>query len=322
MLAFPSALSLFSARPRSLFDDLLGDSFFGDFYNFPRINDFVQSSPGPSASCRVQEKGLELELEVPRFRQEDIKIESDDKTGRLVILGKREAQRGAQKGTFHLAGSSIPSFRRVFTIDPHVYDLKQISTHLEDGVLHLLIPYAERKPMIEQQAQGQGGALKETVTGRPSVGSSDTVIPVTRESSTTKTTTEPPSTTSLMETKKPDEVARQGEEQQQQQQQLVNVFRWPPQMEITPKSESGPLTYTISLPAEMSNPDVSLHVLQPGYLCVDVAHTSKSENPFGFNEQRLSFSRTIPLPEGTTKENVNASIKEDGKLVITVQEGK
>jgi HSP20 family molecular chaperone IbpA len=143
---------------------------------------------------------------------------------------------------------------------------------------------------------------------------------VTRESTTasSSTGTTAPST-SLTETKKPDtEVARREGEQQQ----LVNVFQWPPKMEITPKSDSGPLSYTISLPPEMSNPDVSLHVLQPGCLCVDVSHTSKSENPFGFNEQRLSFSRTIPLPEGTPKENVHASLKEDGKLVITVQEGK
>lgn len=313
MLAFPSALSLFSSRPRSLFDDLLGDSFFGDFFNFPRFENLVQSSPGPSAYCRVQEKGLELELEVPRFRKEDIKVEADDKTGRLLISGCREAPKGVQKGTFHVAGSSIPSFRRVFTIDPRSYDLKNISTNIEDGVLTILIPHLESKKTIEH-GQTPPGALKDTLEGHPGA-PMDTNIPITRESHAGETAA--PSESALTETKAPGEVATK--QQQEEGQQLVNTFRWPPKMEITPKSDSGPLTYTICMPPGMTNPDVSLHVLQPGLMCLDVNHTTKSENEFGFNEQRLSFSRTIPLPEGTTKEKVDASLKED-KLLITVKE--
>ena len=314
MLAFPSALSLFSSRPRSMFDDLLGDSFFGDFFNFPRFENLVQSSPGPSAYCRVQEKGLELELEVPRFRKEDIKVEADDKTGRLLISGCRDAPKGAQKGTFHVAGSSIPSFRRVFTIDARGYDLKNISTNLEDGVLTILIPHLESKLAIEH-GQTPPGALKDTLESHPG-GSIDSNIPVTHESHGAAGETAAPSS-ALTETKAPGEIATKQEGQQEQQ--LVNTFRWPPKMEITPKSDSGPLTYTISMPSGMTNPDVSLHVLQPGFLCLDVNHTTKSENEFGFNEQRLSFSRTIPLPEGTTKDKVDALLKDD-KLLITVKE--
>lgn len=121
----------------------------------------------------------------------------------------------------------------------------------------------------------------------------------------------------MTETKKPGEVANvQGQEQQQQ---LVDLFRWPPKLEVVPKSESGPLTYAITMPPGVSEPDVSLHVVHPGLLCLDVNHTSKTENEFGFNEQRLSFSRTIPLPEGISRDNVSASFK-DGKLMITVKE--
>jgi len=329
MLAFPSALSLAPVRSRGLFDDhfLLGDSFFGDFFNFPRHGDFVQSSPGPAAYCRVLEKGLEIELEVPRFRKENIKVEPDERTGRLLISGKRESPKEG-KGTLHVAGTSVPSFRRVFTVDPRVYDLKKIATNVEDGILNVTIPYVETKVAIErppevqqkekaalQTPSGAADASNEgpiQVTRSPSVGSSAPSGTSTGEENANAVTS---GSSAVAETKKPGgEVAEQG------RQQLVDVFRWPPKLDIVPKSESGPLTYTITMPPGVSEPNISLHVVQPGLLCLDVNHTSKSENEFGFNEQRLSFSRTIPMPEGITRENVTASLK-DGKLVIAVKEG-
>jgi len=75
----------------------------------------------------------------------------------------------------------------------------------------------------------------------------------------------------------------------------------------------------MTMPPGVTDPEVSVHLVHPGYLQVDVNHTSKTQNDFGFNEQRLAFSRTLPLPEGTTRDQVSAKMQ-DGKLVITLKD--
>jgi len=307
--------------PRGLFDDhfLLGDSFFGDFFNFPRFGDIVQSSPGPVGFCRVLEDGLELELEVPRFRKEDITVDVDEKRGRLVISGKREPPSGgSQKGTVHVAGTSVPSFSRVYTVDPRVYDLKKLSSDVAEGVLTIRIPYVETKVSIEpsqpaQAALKEGAKEAEDVPVAHEQPSATTTTTQTTQEGTTETPSAVPSAAVVEKQPASSLTGEKGD------QQMVDVFRWPPKLEVTPKSDKEPLSYTMTMPPGVTDPEVSVHLVHPGYLQVDVNHTSKTQNDFGFNEQRLAFSRTLPLPEGTTRDQVSAKMQ-DGKLVITLKD--
>jgi HSP20 family molecular chaperone IbpA len=218
---------------------------------------------------------------------DDIKVEGDRSQGRLVISGKRTF--GDRLGSLHSSGTSIPSFSRAFSVNPLFYDLDKVSTNLEYGVLTVRLPYLP--PSERQKRQEPKATLSPPLKEEQK---DDSHILVQRIPSSHSSALAVP--------------AQSGP---------FSQFNWPPKMEIIPKSDTTPLTFSLVMPEGVSDPTISLRLVN-SLLFVDVTYTQRSENELGFSEQCGSFSRTFSLPPGTTRDSITSQF-ENGKLTIVVK---
>ncbi len=96
-------------------------------YVHPRVN--ITASPN----------GYLLEAELPGVTKDGLEILLED--NELTLVGRRDP--ATVPGEL-LYRESVPrDYRRVFTLDPSV-DVSKIEAKLEDGVLRLVLPKAER----------------------------------------------------------------------------------------------------------------------------------------------------------------------------------
>lgn len=286
------AVSLLSPMSfESPFAPFFDDVFFDSFVAMPRRPVLAPSAvrpPHPVGSqlqCRAVDKGVVLELEVPRFRQEHITVEADPASGTLVVTGRRGTGSDREAG----------NFRRAFKVPRDTYDLAKLESAVADGVLTIRLPELPRPvptPLRRPRSRSEPHHDEDVAVERTAAAAAEADPAKTKEA----------------------ERGAVAEAHPQQQ-----LFEWPPRMEVAAKTETTPLTYTITMPAGVTGaPQVSLKIRDGTHLVVDVSYTSRTESEHGFSEQSGSFCRTFPLPEGTTKDHVAAKM-EGAKLVITVR---
>lgn len=238
------------------------------------------NSAGPNAHFRATKDAAVLEFEVPRFKTEDIKLETNEQKGRITIAGERKVD---DKSQLHAAGTSITSFRRSFAVDPSVFDFKGVTYTVEHGLLTVTVPL---RPQEQKKID-----VPATATAADDV-------PILPDATAAK----------------PE--ADAGKAVATQQQEATTTFEWPPKLTVANKSDKAPLTYTLELPAGAKDAKVQLNV-RGKLLTVDVSHTVRRETKHGYSEQYGSFSRSFPLPDGATKDKVKAQMQ-GSKLVIEV----
>jgi HSP20 family molecular chaperone IbpA len=264
----------------SFFDDW----FFSDpFFRAPAFHTMLAPFESTlNLAAHEVADGVEVELEVPRYRAEDIKVTTSVDTGLVTIEGKRE-QRDAAAASTHTA-TTVPAFRRSFTVSPRRYDLTKLTSKVEDGLLVIRIPRkaAESPKKLEAKAQpvSIAGTLAPQITESKSADAKDT-----------------------------GKVALWGA-----------MPQWPPRLQVTERSAPGvAMTYTVALPEKVQPENVKLQVYDDGALRVDVAYSTRKESEHGFEEHSASFTRFLQLPEGTPQDAVSARF-EGGQLKIDVKE--
>lgn len=91
----------------------------------------------PAFEVREDKDAFHFKADVPGMKREDIDVSL---TGsRLVIAGKREAEKETKEDTFYAYERSYGSFKRVFTL-PEGIDGDHVTSELKDGVLTLVVP--------------------------------------------------------------------------------------------------------------------------------------------------------------------------------------
>jgi len=103
---------------------------------------FDPSSPlTVGSTVRESNKAVCIEIEVPRYRPEDLTYTVDSSKGEVTVVGKQPEQLHPQENE-RLLFSSTPmsGFRRTYHVSPNHFDLGKITTRLECGVFTLIAP--------------------------------------------------------------------------------------------------------------------------------------------------------------------------------------
>ena len=136
----------------SIFGESLFDDIFGDFTR-PAKNLVRYNAPAPSVmktDIKESDAGYELEIDLPGYRKENVKAEL--KEGYLTISAESR-QENSQKddaGKYIRRERDYGTCSRSFYVGTQVSQ-EEIKARFEDGILKLLIPKKEAKPMVEDK---------------------------------------------------------------------------------------------------------------------------------------------------------------------------
>jgi HSP20 family molecular chaperone IbpA len=263
---------------------------------FPRFGSFFDEfdhygmSVGPAVHVRESETALILEFEVPRYRAEDLRVEVRGDT--LVVSGRRPEERPHHDyayNQFLFGETPSNSFRRAFQI-PRGFDPTKVAHELSFGVLTVTIARRPTPPPLPEP-------VKVPIAGAPA--STAVAAPQTSTDSRGLTVT---STASPAEYN------------------AVAQMKWPPKVKVD-DSENA-IRYTCSMPPSVTGDHIDLS-LRGRTLNLAVNHQRKvqkkdKDGNVVFNEeQSVSYSTPLLVPEGTVASDISTEYK-DGNLTITV----
>ncbi len=112
------------------------DDFFDDFVPMPRM-------PKNDMKCDVYEKAgrVHIELDVPGFKKEDVKVDLDD--GILSIEATKKEETEEKDKNYYRKERTFGTFKRQFSVG----NIKEsdINAKFNDGVLKISFPKEEQK---------------------------------------------------------------------------------------------------------------------------------------------------------------------------------
>jgi HSP20 family molecular chaperone IbpA len=141
---FSDELLIPGLRPWSLLDDSMS-FFIPSMSPWALLDDCNTRFP---VTTNVKSNNLFIEVEVPRFKPEELKVEANPKTGVIRIWGSR--------------GKGKPSFQHRLLVSPKVYDVEKQTSSLQDGVFTVTVP---QKQMIAEKPQEKATTAKHPATG-------------------------------------------------------------------------------------------------------------------------------------------------------------
>ncbi len=108
------------------------------------FNDLLPSSEVDSTSRWVpaidvfeKEGNIEIELEAPGIKEEDLKIKIED--GMLIISGERKFEKEDKKENYYRMERSYGSFSRSFSLPDNI-ERDKIGAKYENGLLKITLP--------------------------------------------------------------------------------------------------------------------------------------------------------------------------------------
>ena len=112
------------------------DDFFDDFVPMPKM-------PKNEMKCDIYEKGgrVHIELDVPGFNKEDVKVDLDD--GILTIVASKHEDKEEKEKNYYRKERSFGSFKRQFNVG-NVKE-NEIDAKFNNGVLKISFPKEEQK---------------------------------------------------------------------------------------------------------------------------------------------------------------------------------
>jgi len=127
------------------------------------FDDLDMSVGGPRVQVRESANAVRIELEVPRYRESDLRVDTDMDRGIITVTGTKASATDRAPEFEHLLFASEPmgSFRRSFNVSPQLYNIDGLSSSLADGVLTITVPKRQQQQQAIQQA---GGARPQPVT--------------------------------------------------------------------------------------------------------------------------------------------------------------
>jgi HSP20 family molecular chaperone IbpA len=273
---------------------------FGAFGMVPRLFGARHLLREP-ISVTEEKDQVHFELELPRFRPEDVKFRIDKDLGVVEIYGQRRDPSGALQD----------EFERSFSVSPRWLDLAGCRTKMEHGVATLTIPKRsrssskatqEKSPADESKAAGASDASKDASSAQePKSGS---------ETSAAATTGDAPATTT------DDKVARVDA----QSYDAVRSMSWPPQFDKEDTEKE--IVHTCELPAAVGPDNVEVTLerdhLSVGIRCdQDTEQKDEQGHVFFRSRRSVHYATALRVPRGTREEDVSVQLK-DGKLRIAV----
>ncbi len=110
---------------------------FSDLFN-QMWNDFdVDTKVKPATNIIENEKEFRLEMVLPAWTKEEVKVEIDNDL--LKISGERKEEKEESKDDFLRKEFKKESFERSFTL-PKEIDHQKIKAEHKDGILNIIIP--------------------------------------------------------------------------------------------------------------------------------------------------------------------------------------
>jgi HSP20 family protein len=97
----------------------------------------------PNADVVERENEIEVDIEIPGMRPEDIEIDLENNV--LTVSGekKEEREEGQEGGRFHLSERRYGRFTRSFVL-PRDVEAEQIRAECDGGLLKITVPKSER----------------------------------------------------------------------------------------------------------------------------------------------------------------------------------
>jgi HSP20 family protein len=95
----------------------------------------------PEANITESDKAIEVAIELPGMKPEDVKVELHDRM--LTISGEKKEEKEESGKTFHRVERRSGSFRRAFTLPMEVEE-GNVDAKFTDGVLHVTLPKTEK----------------------------------------------------------------------------------------------------------------------------------------------------------------------------------
>ncbi|MCI0359806.1 MAG: Hsp20/alpha crystallin family protein [Planctomycetaceae bacterium] len=127
---FPRLFELEGEWPKWMTEMLGSEGMFG------RDGRFL-----PEANIAETDKAVEVTVELPGMKPEDVKVELRE--GTLWITGEKREEKEETGKTFHRVERRVGSFRRGFALPAEVEE-DQVDAKFEGGVLHITLPKAEK----------------------------------------------------------------------------------------------------------------------------------------------------------------------------------
>jgi HSP20 family protein len=94
----------------------------------------------PEANIVETEKAIEVAVELPGLKPEEVKVEMKDKA--LLITGEKKEEKEEKGKTFHRIERRAGAFRRTFPMPVEVVEEK-VEARFANGVLKVTLPKAE-----------------------------------------------------------------------------------------------------------------------------------------------------------------------------------
>jgi HSP20 family protein len=91
----------------------------------------------PEANVVETDKAVEVSLELPGMKAEEVKVEMDD--GRLCVSGEKREEKEEKGKTFHRMERRTGAFRRVISL-PSAVETGKAEAAFADGVLKVTMP--------------------------------------------------------------------------------------------------------------------------------------------------------------------------------------
>lgn len=134
-----------------LMPSILGENLFDNFFgfNYP-MESFRKMDGGEIMKVDVKESdsGYEMDINLPGYKKEDVKAELKD--GYLTISAFTSQDKEEDTGKYIRRERYSGSCSRNFYVGKDVLE-EDIKAKFEDGVLRLLVPKKDAKPVVEEK---------------------------------------------------------------------------------------------------------------------------------------------------------------------------
>ena len=105
----------------------------------------------PEANLAETEKALEVTVELPGMKPEEVKVEI--KGEQLWITGEKKEEKEEKGKTFHRVERRAGMFRRIFAL-PFEVTQEKVEAKFTDGVLKVTLPKAEKVAPKQIEVKG------------------------------------------------------------------------------------------------------------------------------------------------------------------------
>lgn len=125
---FPRSLAELEMEfPKWMTEFFTPEGAFGKFEFVPEVN------------VAETEKAIEVTMELPGMKAEDVKVEILE--GRLWITGEKKEEKEEKGKTYHRIERRYGEFRRVIPL-PTKVEAERVEAQMSDGVLKIVLPKA------------------------------------------------------------------------------------------------------------------------------------------------------------------------------------